>query len=65
MHPPRQKRLAKLLPRGNKTVLRPQDPLFGNLLAGYNLMVNRIPRIGQSNPTYGGLHPFKLLELMS
>ena len=61
MHPPRQKRLAKQLPRGN----RPQDPPFGSLLAGYNFMVGRIPRMGQSNPTYGGLHPFKPFEWMS
>jgi hypothetical protein len=27
-------------------------------------MVDRIPLTGQSNPTYGGLHSFKLIELM-
>ena len=61
IHPPRQKRLAKQLPRGNKAA----RSFLGSLLAGYNFMVGRIPRYGQSNPTYGGLHPFKLLELMS
>ena len=61
IHPPRQKRLAKQLPRGNRAA----RSFLGSLLAGYNFMVDRIPRFGQSNPTYGGLHPFKLLELMS
>jgi hypothetical protein len=46
-------------------VLRPQDRLLEKLRPTTQLMVDRITLVGQSNPTYGGLHPFKLFELMS
>jgi len=50
---------------GEQTVSRPQDRLLENLRSAADSMVDRIPLLGQSNTTYGVLHPFKLIEWMN